>query len=233
MFDDSKIPSNLPIDKEPEDIFKDVGPAQFSPSDVVGTSKSAIDNSFAEHGAVQPPISSTAPNAVPAQEVEIKSPLIASKKIIIILGVIIGILVIVGVVVSAIRFVNRSAQDTSVKSSLLTEEASVTEDIPALPEVSFSDSQELEGEGSAVSETQLPVDSDGDGLTDKEELEIGTDFQNPDSDNDGLFDGEEIQTYKTDPLNSDTDQDSFLDGGEVSNNYNPRGEGRLFEIPSQ
>jgi outer membrane protein OmpA-like peptidoglycan-associated protein len=59
------------------------------------------------------------------------------------------------------------------------------------------------------------IDSDGDGLLDSEEAQIGTDPFNPDTDQDGLSDGEEVRTYKTDPLNPDTDLDALKDGGEV------------------
>ncbi len=59
------------------------------------------------------------------------------------------------------------------------------------------------------------VDTDGDGLTDAEELALGTDPRNPDTDGDGLTDGEEVKTYKTDPLNPDTDYDGLKDGAEV------------------
>ncbi len=59
------------------------------------------------------------------------------------------------------------------------------------------------------------VDSDGDGLTDAEELVLGTDPHNPDTDGDGLTDGEEVKIYKTDPLNPDTDYDGLKDGPEV------------------
>ena len=60
-----------------------------------------------------------------------------------------------------------------------------------------------------------PVDSDGDGLTDDEELRIGTDPHNWDTDGDGLSDGDEVKTHKTNPLNPDTDGDGLLDGDEV------------------
>ena len=59
------------------------------------------------------------------------------------------------------------------------------------------------------------IDSDGDGLTDKEELALGTDPFNPDTDGDGLSDGDEVHIYKTDPLNPDTDFDGLSDGAEV------------------
>lgn len=61
----------------------------------------------------------------------------------------------------------------------------------------------------------LPKDSDGDGLTDEEEVKLGTDPFNKDSDSDGLTDGDEVKIYKTDPLNSDTDFDGLKDGEEV------------------
>ncbi|MDO9542993.1 MAG: OmpA family protein [Kiritimatiellia bacterium] len=62
-----------------------------------------------------------------------------------------------------------------------------------------------------------PLDSDGDGLSDAEELQLGTDPHNPDTDGDGLTDGEEVKKYHTDPLNPDTDYDALTDGAEVYN----------------
>ncbi len=59
------------------------------------------------------------------------------------------------------------------------------------------------------------LDSDGDGLPDWYELEIGTDPYNPDTDGDGLTDGEEVLIYGTDPLNPDTDFDMLSDGAEI------------------
>lgn len=59
------------------------------------------------------------------------------------------------------------------------------------------------------------LDSDGDGLSDTEEAQIGTDPFNPDTDGDGLTDFEEVRVYKTDPLNPDTDYDGLKDGAEV------------------
>jgi outer membrane protein OmpA-like peptidoglycan-associated protein len=60
-----------------------------------------------------------------------------------------------------------------------------------------------------------PADSDGDGLTDAEERQIGTDPYDPDTDKDRLSDGQEVKVYKTDPLNPDTDWDYLKDGDEV------------------
>ncbi len=58
-------------------------------------------------------------------------------------------------------------------------------------------------------------DSDADGLTDEEELRIGTDPFHPDTDKDGLGDFDEVRKYLTDPLNPDTDYDGLKDGAEV------------------
>ena len=58
-------------------------------------------------------------------------------------------------------------------------------------------------------------DDDNDGLTNAEERRYGTDPNNPDTDGDGLTDGEEVKRYHTNPLNQDTDGDGLTDGEEV------------------
>ena len=60
-----------------------------------------------------------------------------------------------------------------------------------------------------------PVDSDGDGLTDEEETELGTDPTTVDSDGDGLTDYQEVECYDTDPMEADTDGDGLTDYQEV------------------
>jgi len=61
------------------------------------------------------------------------------------------------------------------------------------------------------------IDSDDDLVADADEVyHYGTDPLDADTDDDRLIDGYEIYTYFTDPLDPDTDDDEFMDGAEVS-----------------
>jgi hypothetical protein len=66
-------------------------------------------------------------------------------------------------------------------------------------------------------------DDDGDGLSNQQERNLGTNPEDRDTDNDALSDGEEVNEHNTDPNNPDTDDDNLFDGQEV-NTYrtNPR-----------
>jgi len=64
------------------------------------------------------------------------------------------------------------------------------------------------------------IDTDLDGLSDSEELALGTDPLLADTDDDGLSDSEEV-TWGTDPLDQDTDDDGFKDSMEVLAGYDP------------
>jgi hypothetical protein len=59
------------------------------------------------------------------------------------------------------------------------------------------------------------ADDDGDGLTNTQEAQIGTDPANPDTDDDGISDGQEVSVIGTNPLVQDTDGDLLYDGGEL------------------
>ena len=62
--------------------------------------------------------------------------------------------------------------------------------------------------------SSITVDSDGDGLSDSDETDIyRTDPFDPDTDDDGLTDGEEV-ALGTDPLADDSDGDGIIDGSD-------------------
>lgn len=58
-------------------------------------------------------------------------------------------------------------------------------------------------------------DPDHDGLTNLQEFQLGTDPNNPDTDGDGLTDGQEVLIYHTNPLLFSTDGTGISDGIEV------------------
>lgn len=85
-------------------------------------------------------------------------------------------------------------------------------------------------EASAVGSVSSPPsatndDTDQDGLTREQELQLGTDPDASDSDGDGVRDGDEVRTYRTNPQNRDSDADGYPDGDEIKNGYNPLGRG--------
>lgn len=65
-----------------------------------------------------------------------------------------------------------------------------------------------------VTDTPEATDSDGDGLSDERERELGTDPDATDSDGDGLSDGEEVSS-ESNPTKVDTDDDGLDDAREL------------------
>ncbi len=64
------------------------------------------------------------------------------------------------------------------------------------------------------------ADSDGDGISDAEEEELGLDPDSADSDGDGLDDADELDRG-TDPLKIDTDGDGYRDSDEITEGKDP------------
>jgi len=139
--------------------------------------------------------------------------------------------------------VQTPATDTIVQEPQIIPETTPTENIvtPAVPietattseftanTTTSTTTQGTEGATPTVI-TNTGLDSDGDGLTDAEEAQLGTNPLKADTDGDGLTDREEVKIYLTDPKNPDTDGDGYLDGAEVKAGYNPKGPGRLLIV---
>lgn len=70
--------------------------------------------------------------------------------------------------------------------------------------------------GLTVTSESGSADPDGDGLTNRQEKELGTNKNVADTDGDGLSDGAEFTTHRTDPLKADTDGDGLTDGDEIN-----------------
>lgn len=68
---------------------------------------------------------------------------------------------------------------------------------------------------SNTTDTAYGLDQDSDGLTDAQELAIGTSPYDADTDDDGVSDGAEVGRYGTNPLLADTDGDGLEDGTEL------------------
>lgn len=69
--------------------------------------------------------------------------------------------------------------------------------------------------------TDADYDSDGDKLTNKEELSYGTNPLFSDSDFDDISDYDEVKKYMTDPNDDDSDKDNIIDGDEVKLGLKP------------
>jgi hypothetical protein len=77
------------------------------------------------------------------------------------------------------------------------------------------------------------VDSDGDGISDEDELlRTGTDPNNDDTDGDGLGDGVEV-LYRMNPLDPDMDKDGTSDGQEVAAGTKPFFPDQSTTVPAQ
>lgn len=85
--------------------------------------------------------------------------------------------------------------------------------------ITYTNPLKVDSDGNGISDAD--EDFDEDKLTNKEEIEIGTDPLYEDTDFDGLKDGEEVNTYNTDPLKYDVDEDGISDGDEIKIGLDP------------
>ena len=65
------------------------------------------------------------------------------------------------------------------------------------------------------------IDTDQDGLADRDETRYQTSPRIPDTDGDLLSDGDEVYVYGTHPYNPNTDGDGCWDGYEATEGFDP------------
>ncbi|MFA5129714.1 MAG: hypothetical protein WC477_02200 [Patescibacteria group bacterium] len=200
---------------------------------------SAEDAHSAPQGTVAPSIADSAPNR--------RSPI---KKAILILSIVAGVLLLAaGGIFIAKRFFSSSKTSSTgfeavpsatEPSSLNQNQGANQQPAEQQPTPAPSEQQQpvesppvVPATPPAAVPTPVPIqtiDSDGDGLSDADEVQLGTDPHSADTDGDGLSDGDEVHLWHTDPLKADTDGDGYSDGAEVQNGYNPLGPGKLPAI---
>ncbi|MCR4311767.1 MAG: hypothetical protein NUV56_00625 [Candidatus Uhrbacteria bacterium] len=222
MFDDVPQKSTTP---PPADMFAGVDPQGAAPTPPpVQAPASAI---------ISPPPSAMKPMAPMPMLSSAESSGFGAGKILLV--IVAGLLVLGTSGYIAYRFMVQPADGDSIVDAVSDDD--VTEDDDEEVEGSQEGSGEVSDEESEEEEVRVNpatlLDSDGDGLSNAEELEYGTSVTKADTDGDGLGDREEVEVYDTDPKEVDTDGDTFLDGQEVAGGYNPNGPGRLFEVPEE
>jgi len=146
--------------------------------------------------------------------------------------VVITLVVIVAAIIFSVWFfLMRNGTTTTQPVDQLLSSASPTSDVmESTPSASSSLQQDTDGDGLTDAEEQqlgtdqLKADTDGDEYSDKQELDAGYDPLTVggklDSDRDGLADPDE-KCWGTDSHNPDTDGDGYLDGQEVVNGHDP------------
>lgn len=80
----------------------------------------------------------------------------------------------------------------------------------------LSDNEELRNFLNPCDPTDIIADYDNDGLTNLEKLQWGTYIRTEDCDGNGLSDSVEVKVFKTNPMKADTDNDGVSDGLEAA-----------------
>jgi len=207
IFDDSK--------NQPEDIFEGVEPA--APSELPPGVPAA-----------RPVLREVAPGGA--------MPPVAPKRggLGRILGIFLVMILILGAGGAVFYFLYWGpAQEADLAPTVNEESEEVEQEEVTIPAVVQPEPVEEEEEEPLVPPSQPtePKDTDTDGLTDEEELALGTNPNLIDTDGDGLSDREEIRVWKTNALDIDTDGDGYDDKTEIDGGYDPSGPGKLPTFP--
>lgn len=227
-----------PNSSEPEDIFKNVDPAPVP---------AAGDHFLADHESVPPifaePTIKSAPSifkspsnsksvppsaphqalieeaVAPAKTLDTKSIILLSAIALVIIGTVAaGIWWFLGYQKKKQANLNNSPAVNLFQSLASTTNGALVNNTNNLP----SSVEPVNNLATTTDNlTTAKQDTDGDGLTDEEEMALGTTISAADTDNDGLSDREEVQIYKSDPLKPDTDNDGQTDGEEIKSQHDP------------
>ncbi len=248
MFDDhpsipqASVPSNLPLG-EPPDIFEGTenaeplapAPASMAAIPPVSSSSSALTAGILTPKApinVPPMNNIETPPVIMGSENTLKEPKLSHGIMVTIMTLVIAC-VLLGSAWFVYTLFTKKPADTAI---IPLDTAPALNNSADLVSVSSTTSLDTVPTSSDAVDREIIVgevaDSDGDGLKDDREKELGIDPNNWDSDSDDLSDGEEILIWHTNPKNSDTDGDTYKDGAEIKSGYNPNGSGRLTEMSS-
>ena len=227
------LPQNPPPSMAPvqplADMFADVDPV------AQGNQNTAVKPSAVQSGKIKPVSSTTFAPSQPSAPTDalMFSETSSNKlnKIIIILVVVLLVLAMGAgayymiVVKGKIKTPVNTNQNTNQTDNTNTDNNENTDEV----DTTDSDADGLtDMEESEYNTNALLADTDGDTLSDREEVKTyKTDPLVMDTDIDGLNDGEEINVWSTNPLLADTDNDGYPDGTEVKNGYSPIGPGKL------
>jgi hypothetical protein len=185
--------------------------------------------------------------AVPAENTFVEQKT-GNKRLLIIAGAIIGLLVVVA---STLVFLNRPG--TTNTNPIASEQAPVSNPDLNKPKETKIDTTTTGGDNTPATKARVnslskmntdwlkkkfvsPIidesgtcivletcgddaDKDKDGLTTLQEFQFDTDPQNEDTDTDTIADGDEVFVYYSDPKKADSDDDKFKDGEEIAACY--------------
>ena len=228
-----------------EDIFADTdnSPAPAAPQAAPAQAPIAEASASALTGGKLRPAAEQAQGVPTSQVSGAEEPHFPFKKLIIIIGISVGIISIAGAAFYILKNRTASAPEPELSAPQESESAdnagSATEDTePASPEdqgnaIDNFQEDRINRALNPIPEDLASKDTDQDGLSDAKEFDIGTNYRLVDSDNDSLSDWEEFAIFGTDPLDRDSDKDSYMDGEEVQNGYNPLGQGKLLNFEAQ
>lgn len=250
MFDDqplspnsSQPPKNLPMG-EPQDIFEGTeGGVQLPPPPLESMNPSSSSAPISTPstalgaGILKPKVPTSAPTydtpPVLPSENAIKEPKLSRGIMMTIMGLVIAFVLVGSGWFIYHTFFAPKAQEVAplVTAPVVTPSTEPVVDSAAVSSVDTTQTTSSDAVDREIIVGETP-DTDGDGLKDDREKELGTDPENWDTDTDDLSDGEEVLIWHTNPKNADTDGDTYKDGAEVKAGYNPSGPGRLAEITS-